>query len=50
MRASRGMGDINPSKMPGKPKKITRKDNPNEVDFYKAGGVINLPSRKQRKK
>ena len=39
MRASRGMGDINPSKMP-KGKKITRKDNPNTVDEYKKGGVI----------
>jgi len=38
MRASRGMGDINPSKMPGR-KKIKRKDNPNEVDIYKKGGV-----------
>jgi hypothetical protein len=33
------MGDINPSKMPGK-KVITRKDNPNEVDMYAEGGVI----------
>ena len=33
MRASRGMGDINPSKMPNKPKVITRKDDPNKVDF-----------------
>jgi len=39
MRASRGMGYINPSKMP-KGKKITRKDNPNTVDEYKKGGVI----------
>jgi hypothetical protein len=34
----RGMGDINPSKM-GKKKKIVRKDNPNDVDVYKKGGV-----------
>ena len=38
MRASRGMGAIAPSKMPNKPKKIIRKDNPDMVDFYSAGG------------
>ena len=38
MRASRGMGAIAPSKMPGKPKKIIRKDNPDVVDMYKEGG------------
>ena len=38
MRASRGMGDIRPSKMPKKPKVITRKDNPDQVDFYAKGG------------
>jgi len=37
MRPSRGMGAINPSKMPGK-KVITRKDNPDQVDMYKEGG------------
>jgi len=37
MIASRGMGDINPSKMPGK-KIIKRKDNPNDVAIYKKGG------------
>ena len=37
MRASRGMGAINPSKMP-KAKKITRKDNPDVVDMYAEGG------------
>jgi hypothetical protein len=41
MRASRGMGDIAPSKMPGK-KKIVRKDNPNDVEVYKRGGPIGL--------
>ena len=41
MMASRGMGDVNPSKMPGK-KKIIRKDDPNEVDVYKSGGPIGL--------
>jgi len=38
MRASRGMGDINPSKMP-KAKKTARRDN---TDFtqYKEGGAV----------
>lgn len=48
MIPSRGMGDVNPSKMP-KGKKIVRKDNPNDVEVYKKGGKINLPSKKQRK-
>lgn len=39
MRASRGMGDIAPSKMP-KGKTIVRKDNPNDVEVYKKGGAI----------
>lgn len=39
MRASRGMGDINPSKMPSK-KIIRRKDNPDDVEMYKKGGEI----------
>ena len=40
MRASRGMGDINPSKMPGGKKKA-RKDN---TDFtqYAEGGKVGL--------
>jgi len=42
MRPSRGMGDINPSKMP-KGKKIIRKDKPQDVDVYKEGGKVNLP-------
>jgi hypothetical protein len=33
------MGDINPSKMPGK-KTIKRKDNPQDVEMYKKGGWI----------
>jgi len=37
MRPSRGMGIINPSKMPTA-KKITRKDDPNEVKMYAKGG------------
>lgn len=40
MRASRGMGAIDPSKMPGKPKKIVRKDNPDVVDEYAKGGEV----------
>ena len=40
MMASRGMGDINPSKMP-KGKKVVRKDNPNDVEVYKEGGTVN---------
>ena len=39
MIASRGMGDVNPSKMPGK-KIIKRKDNPNDVAMYKKGGKV----------
>ena len=39
MMASRGMGDIRPSKMPGK-KVIHRKDNPNDVDLYAKGGEV----------
>lgn len=39
MIASRGMGDINPSKMPGK-KQIVRKDDPNDVSLYKSGGKV----------
>jgi len=37
MRPSRGMGIINPSKMP-KAKTITRKDDPNKVKMYAEGG------------
>ena len=39
MRASRGMGAVNPSKMPRK-KTIQRKDNPDAVEFYAKGGKI----------
>jgi hypothetical protein len=39
MRASRGMGCINPSKMP-KGKTIHRKDNPQDVEMYAEGGWI----------
>jgi hypothetical protein len=37
MRPSRGMGIINPSKMP-KAKTITRKDDPDKVKMYAKGG------------
>ena len=37
MRACRGMGIMNPSKMPGA-KTIRRKDNPDEVKMYAKGG------------
>jgi len=39
MRSSRGMGDINPSKMPGK-KTIKRKDKPQDVEMYAKGGEV----------
>jgi hypothetical protein len=39
MRASRGMGCINPSKMPGK-KTIHRKDKPQDVEMYAEGGEV----------
>jgi hypothetical protein len=38
MMASRGMGAINPKKMPSA-KKITRTDDPNKVAVYKKGGL-----------
>ena len=41
MLSSRGMGKIDPSKMPGK-KTITRKDDPNQVAMYAEGGQIGL--------
>ena len=41
MIASRGMGAINPSKMP-KAKTITRKDDPNKVEMYAEGGKVGL--------
>ena len=40
MMASRGMGAINPKKMPTK-EVIHRTDNPDNVDMYKAGGGVN---------
>ena len=41
MRASRGMGDINPSKMP-KRRVVIRKDAPNKVDLFAEGGKVGL--------
>lgn len=37
MMPSRGMGAIRPSKMP-RAKTITRKDNPNKVEYFAKGG------------
>jgi hypothetical protein len=39
MMSSRGMGAINPKKMPGK-KVIHRKDKPQDVDMYAEGGKV----------
>ena len=39
MMASRGMGDIRPSKMPGR-KTIHRKDKPEDVAMYAKGGEV----------
>lgn len=48
MRASRGMGDINPTKMPGK-KVIKRKDDPQNVEMYAGGGLYaNIAAKKKR--
>ena len=41
MRASRGMGAVMPSKMPGK-KTIHRKDKPQDVEMYAEGGKVGL--------
>ena len=42
MRASRGMGDINPSKMPGAKKK-TRRDNTDFTQYAEGGQVWDKP-------
>ena len=48
MRPSRGMGAINPSKMP-KAKTITRKDDPDKVEMYAGGGLYaNIAAKKKR--
>jgi len=39
MMPSRGMGDINPDKMPGR-KTIHRKDHPQDVSLYAEGGEV----------
>jgi len=44
MMASRGMGDMNPSKMPGR-KTIHRKDKPQDVEMYKKGGMAKKMSK-----
>jgi hypothetical protein len=42
------MGDINPSKMPGK-KTIKRKDDPDKVEMYAGGGLYaNIAAKKKR--
>jgi len=48
MRPSRGMGAINPSKMPEK-KTIKRKDNPEDVEMFAGGGLYaNIAAKKKR--
>ena len=48
MRPSRGMGAINPSKMP-KANTIKRKDNPNEVEMFAGGGLYsNIAAKRER--
>lgn len=49
MIASRGMGAINPSKMP-KAKKIIRKDRPQDVTMYEEGGKVGLYENIHRKR
>jgi len=40
MRASRGMGDINPAKMP-KARVVKKRDGDYPVDMYAEGGKVN---------
>jgi len=48
MRPSRGMGAMNPSKMP-EAKTITRKDDPDEVEMFAGGGLYaNIAAKKKR--
>lgn len=49
MRASRGMGDIAPSKMP-KGKIIHRKDKPQDVEMFAEGGKVGLYENINRKR
>ena len=46
MMASRGMGDINPSKMPG-PKRKARRDNTDFTEYAKGGEVWEKPRPKK---
>ena len=39
MRPARGMGAVAPSKMP-KPKRVVRKDKPQDVEVFKDGGEV----------
>ena len=48
MMPSRGMGDIGPSKMPGK-KIVKRKDNPDAVEMFSKGGLYdNINAKRKR--
>ena len=50
MRASRGMGDINPSKMPTA-KKVSRRDNTDFTQYAKGGEVglyANINAKRKR--
>lgn len=49
MMASRGMGAINPSKMP-KAKTIKRRDHPQDVTMYQEGGKVGLYANIQKKR
>lgn len=46
VRASRGMGDINPSKMPKK-RVVIRKDDPSKVELFANGGLYENIHKKQ---
>ena len=46
MIPSRGMGDINPSKMP-KRRTVVRKDAPNKVELFAKGGLYENIHKKQ---
>ena len=50
MRASRGMGDINPSKMPSA-RKVARRDNTDFTEYAKGGPVglyANINAKRKR--
>ena len=49
MMASRGMGDINPSKMPG-PKRKARRDDTDFTQYAKGGEVWDTPNPKAKSK